>query len=240
MSVTLAGALLAPTSPGAVQVFGVTLVGVSTTTGVKLLFNLGLVLAVLAVRGLALAVTRRLLGGQVGDPRRSWARQGIQVVTAVVLLLGTVSIWVTPQTNLTTGLGLVRPGLAFALQQVILSLAAYFVILRGDIFGVGDRITLGGVRGDVVRHDAVPAGEDRRGPRGLRCRRAERGGAGASGPLSASGVEQAGEPDRAAGPIQQPASTAAGRRTPGRTTTTSRAAVRSVGRLPRAREGPLP
>ncbi len=34
---------------------------------------------------------------------------------------------------------------------MIISLAAYFVILRGDTFTVGDRITLGGVRGDVVR-----------------------------------------------------------------------------------------
>jgi small-conductance mechanosensitive channel len=34
---------------------------------------------------------------------------------------------------------------------VILALAGYFVILRGDTIGVGDRITLGGVRGDVVR-----------------------------------------------------------------------------------------
>ena len=72
-------------------------------------------------------------------------------MAAVVLLLGVVSIWVTPETDLTTGIGLVSAGLAFALQQVVLSLAAYFVILRGDTFGVGDRITLGGVRGDVVK-----------------------------------------------------------------------------------------
>ena len=136
---------------GAVRVFGVTLVGVSTTTGVKLLFTLVLVVLVAVLRGAALWVTRRLLGGQVADPRRFWARQGIQVVAAVVLLLGVVSIWVTPQTDLSTGVGLVSAGLAFALQQVIVSLAAYFVILRGDTFGVGDRITLGGVRGDVVK-----------------------------------------------------------------------------------------
>lgn len=136
---------------GAVRVFGVTLVGVSTTTGVKLLFTLGLVLLVLTLRAAALWLTRRLLGGQVADPRRFWARQGVQVVVAVVLVLGIVSIWVTPDSDLSTGVGLVSAGLAFALQQVILSLAAYFVILRGDTFGVGDRITLGGVRGDVVK-----------------------------------------------------------------------------------------
>ncbi|MEI4273751.1 mechanosensitive ion channel domain-containing protein [Klenkia sp. LSe6-5] len=136
---------------GAVEVFGVTLVGVSTTTGVKVLFTLGLLLVVLVLRALALLVARRTLGGEVGDPRRFWVRQGIQVVVAVVLLLGVVSIWVTPDSDITTGVGLITAGLAFALQQVVLSLAAYFVILRGDTFGVGDRITLGGVRGDVVR-----------------------------------------------------------------------------------------
>jgi small-conductance mechanosensitive channel len=139
------------TASEAVRVFGVTLVGVSTATGVKLLFTVALVVLVALLRGAALWIVRRLLGGQVADPRRFWARQGIQVVAAIVLLLGIVSIWVTPDTDLTTGIGLISAGLAFALQQVILSLAAYFVILRGDTFGVGDRITLGGVRGDVVK-----------------------------------------------------------------------------------------
>lgn len=42
-------------------------------------------------------------------------------------------------------------GLAFALQQVITAIAGYFVILRGETFRVGDRISMGGVRGDVMR-----------------------------------------------------------------------------------------
>lgn len=140
-----------PATSGAVRIFGVTLVGVSTTTGVKLLFTLAVVLLVIALRRGALWVIRRLLGGEVADPKRFWARQGVQLFAAIVMVLGIVSIWITPQTDLTTGVGLVSAGLAFALQQVILSLAAYFVILRGDMFGVGDRITLGGVRGDVVK-----------------------------------------------------------------------------------------
>ena len=135
----------------AVQIFGVTLVGVSTTTAVKLAFTLAFFAIVTVLRSLALAATRRLLGGEVADQRRFWARQGIHVVVAVVLVIGIVSIWVTPTTDITTGVGLISAGLAFALQQVITSLAAYFVILRGDTFGIGDRITLGGVRGDVIR-----------------------------------------------------------------------------------------
>ena len=135
----------------AVQIFDVTLVGVSTNTAVKLGFTLGLIVLVAALKALARNVVRRLLGGDVADSRRFWARQGIQVIAAIILVVGVVSIWVTPGTDITTGVGLISAGLAFALQQVITSLAAYFVILRGDTFGVGDRITLGGVRGDVIR-----------------------------------------------------------------------------------------
>ena len=151
MSLLAAVPHVVSTESGAVQVLGVTLVGVSVTTAVKLLFTGLLVAAAMLLRAGALLVLRRVLGGEVADPRRFWARQALQVVTAVVLVLGTVSIWITPETDVSTGIGLISAGLAFALQQVIVSLAAYVVILRGDTFGVGDRIELGGVRGDVVR-----------------------------------------------------------------------------------------
>ncbi|MEO8969912.1 MAG: mechanosensitive ion channel domain-containing protein [Solirubrobacteraceae bacterium] len=134
----------------AVRLLDVTLVGVTKETGVKLLYTIALVVIVLALRRLAGRVIRRGLGGEVADPRRFWARQGVSVVTAVVLLLGVLSIWITPHAKISTALGLVSAGLALALQQVIMSLAAYFVILRGDIFEIGDRVTLGDVRGDVV------------------------------------------------------------------------------------------
>jgi small-conductance mechanosensitive channel len=130
---------------------GVTLVGINQETGLKALYSIALLVGVVLLRGLALAAIRRVLGGAVADPRRFWARQGVQVAAAIVAVLGLLSIWITPDTDVSTGVGLISAGLAFALQGAILSLAAYFVILRGDVFGVGDRITLGGVRGDVVQ-----------------------------------------------------------------------------------------
>lgn len=134
----------------AVEVFGVKLVGVNAQNGAKLLFTLGFIALVLLLsRGLqALA---RLLLDKRGDERiQFWARQGVRLSMAVLLLLGLVSIWFDDPTRLTTALGLVTAGLAFALQRVVTALAGYFVILRGQTFNVGDRITMGGVRGDVI------------------------------------------------------------------------------------------
>lgn len=65
-------------------------------------------------------------------------------------MLGLVSLWFDDPVRLATAFGLVTAGLAFALQKVITSVAGYFVIMRGRILAVGDRIVMGGVRGDVI------------------------------------------------------------------------------------------
>ncbi len=134
----------------AVKIFDITLIGVNARTGTKLLFTLVLVAVVLSLREIALAIVRAVVARRA-DPAGFWSRQGIQLVAAVALVLGIASIWIDAGTNLTTGLGLLSAGVAFALQQPLTAIAAYFVILRGDMFNVGDRIVLGEVRGDVIR-----------------------------------------------------------------------------------------
>ena len=47
-------------------------------------------------------------------------------------------------------LGFAVAGLTFALQELIGAVAGWFNILSGRIFRVGDRIQMGGVRGDVI------------------------------------------------------------------------------------------
>jgi len=59
-------------------------------------------------------------------------------------------VWFDNPARLATGIGLVTAGLAVALQRVVTAFAAYFVILRGRLFRVGDRIVMGGVREDVI------------------------------------------------------------------------------------------
>lgn len=133
----------------AVQIFGVKLVGVNADNGRKLLFTLAFILTVWVLGRLLKAINDRVLF-RTGSRFAFWARQGVQVFLAIVLLLGVASIWFDDPSRLATGLGLVTAGLAFALRTVVTAFAGYLVILRGNNFNVGDRIVMGGVRGDVI------------------------------------------------------------------------------------------
>ncbi len=52
--------------------------------------------------------------------------------------------------GLTVAFGVAGAGVAFALQEVIASVAGWVAILVGNFFRVGDRVRLGGIRGDVI------------------------------------------------------------------------------------------
>jgi small-conductance mechanosensitive channel len=130
------------------QIFGIKLLGLDAQNGRKLLFSICF-LVILLLFSKALRALAHLLGDRK-QKTVFWTRQGISLITFIVAILGFVSIWFDNPTRLATGVGLIGAGLAFALQKVITSFAGYFVILRGKTFNVGDRITMGGVRGDVI------------------------------------------------------------------------------------------
>lgn len=52
--------------------------------------------------------------------------------------------------NLTVALGVAGAGIAFALQEVIASFAGWLAIMFGGFYNTGDRVQLGGVKGDVM------------------------------------------------------------------------------------------
>jgi small-conductance mechanosensitive channel len=135
-------------------IFGIRLVGLGADTARKLLLTVVFLAALLLLRAVAGLVVRRLgraehTEGQV-EHARFWAEQVVSLVTAAVLVVGLASIWFDDPGRLATVAGFVSAGLAVALQRVVTSFAAYLIILRGRVYTVGDRITIGGVRGDVV------------------------------------------------------------------------------------------
>lgn len=67
---------------------------------------------------------------------------------AMIVLLAT--IFSDRLSKLTVAFGVAGAGIAFALQEVIASIAGWVAISLGGYFSVGDRVQMGGIKGDVI------------------------------------------------------------------------------------------
>jgi len=102
-----------------------------------------------------LIIGRRLLLGfvdkRVQDPTRLywWSKSSGYGIFALSIFI-IVGIWFEAIRSLGTFLGLVSAGLAIALKDLVADLAGWAFILWRKPFELGDRIEIGGQRGDVV------------------------------------------------------------------------------------------
>jgi small-conductance mechanosensitive channel len=117
--------------------------------------NLGLRLGSLAVvLGILFGASelwRRTIYRYVRDPRRRYQfllmrRFVLWVLTAVIIAFAFAS----RLGSIVTFAGLLTAGVAVALQNVILSIVGYFFLIGKFGIRVGDRVQIGGVRGEVV------------------------------------------------------------------------------------------
>jgi small-conductance mechanosensitive channel len=77
---------------------------------------------------------------------RHLARYGAILAGVVALLV----VWRDAIGHLAIFAGLFAAGLAFAMQEVIGSIAGWFNIISGGIYRIGDRVEIAGVKGDVI------------------------------------------------------------------------------------------
>lgn len=112
--------------------------------------------AVILLVALVLAfVVGRLAGRRAQDAlTRYHVRKGARYVVAFLAAIAVAILWRPFAGQIGVVLGLAAAGVAFAMQEVIGAIAGWFNILSGRIFRVGDRIQMGGVRGDVI--DVTP------------------------------------------------------------------------------------
>jgi small-conductance mechanosensitive channel len=146
----LKGAPVSGASPDAVRLFGVTLIGATPHNLHKLILTVAFIAVAWGFAWVLRQVLKLFIGTRSGTRFQFWAKQGVSLIVAAILILGVMSIWFDTPAQLASVLGLIGAGIAFALQRVITAVAGYFVILRGKTFNVGDRILMGGVRGDVI------------------------------------------------------------------------------------------
>lgn len=111
---------------------------------------------VLIVVGAMLAVVAgRLAGRRSIDPyARYYLRKVARYLVLMLLLIALAVVWRPFAGRVGVVLGLTAAGVAFAMQEVIGALAGWVSILSSRQYRVGDRIQMGGVRGDVL--DVTP------------------------------------------------------------------------------------
>ena len=108
-------------------------------------------LVIVLIAGVVGWLAGRLSSRRVADRyHKYYARKIAHYVVALPTLVAIGIVWRPFAGQLGLVLGLMTAGLAFAMQEVIGALAGWFNIVSGKIYRVGDRVDVGGVRGDVL------------------------------------------------------------------------------------------
>jgi small-conductance mechanosensitive channel len=84
------------------------------------------------------------------NPTRYRIKKIISLVSYALILLLIVISFTGKVQYFTVSIGLISAGIAFTLQEVILSTAGWFAIFSTNIYKPGDRIEINGVKGDVI------------------------------------------------------------------------------------------
>jgi small-conductance mechanosensitive channel len=118
---------------------------------VGLILKAVLSVVVVALTWGAYRISRKVLQARVREQThmytlRMLARNGFFFAGSVAVLF----LWLGPSSNFAVAMGILGAGIAFASQEVIGSFAGYLNIVSGGIYGVGDRVRIGDVVGDVM------------------------------------------------------------------------------------------
>lgn len=74
----------------------------------------------------------------------------ITFISYAVLILFLIGIFSDKMRSITVALGIAGAGIAFALQEVIMSVAGWIALTFGHFYKIGNRIQLAGITGDVI------------------------------------------------------------------------------------------
>lgn len=74
----------------------------------------------------------------------------LDFVSYVIIILALLFTYSNDLGGFTVALGVAGAGIAFALQEVIVSVAGWLALMFGNFYRTGDRVQLGGIKGDVI------------------------------------------------------------------------------------------
>lgn len=105
---------------------------------------------IFAIWLLSKLATRSLPHYLVGTNSRYYARKFVAFISYVGGFILVASIFRDSLGGLSVAIGVASAGVAFALQEVIASIAGWIAISFGGFYEPGDRVQLGGIRGDII------------------------------------------------------------------------------------------
>ncbi|WP_339895479.1 mechanosensitive ion channel domain-containing protein [uncultured Algibacter sp.] len=101
-------------------------------------------------------LTRRFLQQKVTDTgARYKSQKGIEIIGYIVLIFLSFSYFTGNIKDFTLAIGLFTAGIAFTLQELILSIAGSLYIFIVKVYKPGDRIEINGIKGDVIDVDSI-------------------------------------------------------------------------------------
>ncbi len=108
-------------------------------------------IAVLVVINVLLGFIRRSLHRYIKDNASLYkAKKVVTFFGYIIILLLIAGIFSDRLTNISVAVGIAGAGIAFALQEVIISFAGWIALTFGKIYKIGNRIQLAGIMGDVI------------------------------------------------------------------------------------------
>jgi small-conductance mechanosensitive channel len=100
---------------------------------------------------IALRFIKAILSKQVKDnDRRYRSKKLLDFGGYLLTILILVVVFSYKMNNITVALGIAGAGIAFSLQELIASMAGWLAIMFGGFYKTGDRVQLGGIKGDVI------------------------------------------------------------------------------------------
>ena len=77
-------------------------------------------------------------------------KKAVNISGYILAFLLIVTVYSDRLNGITVALGVAGAGIAFALQEVITSIAGWIAIMAGGFYRTGERVQVGGIKGDVI------------------------------------------------------------------------------------------
>lgn len=115
--------------------------------------GINIITVVIAIIGIVIIskFIKRIIPRHIADTSSKYrARKLVNIIGYVTAIVVILVVFSSQLSALNVVLGVAGAGVAFALQEVIASFAGYLVLHSSSFFKVGDRVMLGGIKGDVI------------------------------------------------------------------------------------------